>query len=587
MNRVVFLLLALLVVAGVWVATRHATSAPNEVVSWVRENARPFDTTDPTADLADLAALDSIVGDANLVGLGECTHGSREVFQMKHRIVEYLVTRKGFRTFAIEANMPEAARVNEYVLTGQGIPRELIRGMYFWTWQTQEVLALVEWMRAFNASARGPVQFAGFDMQTPDTAAAIVRRFVERVEPAYLDSVDATWRLVTRSRSNGNAFDTATATFPVTEAAGHRIEFSGSIRTKNVTGFAGLWWRADTPERPGAAFSNMMEQQIAGTRDWKRYSLTLDVPPNTSNINFGMLLSGRGTAWFDSLEIRIDGRPWSGKERFDLAMEDPDGPGGFSREHDPTRYRIAMDDAVAASGRRSLRISSLPTNSARERAGYESTQAATARTVAHLSAELPRFSRATSEAEARWALQNARIVAQAASLDFSGERLSSSFARDSCMAANVGWILEQAPGEKIVLWAHNSHVSRAPGWMGEHLHRRYGRNYVPIGFTTARGTYRAVDGTVREGNPLTAPPAMSLENALMRAGRPRFFLDLRRANGKKEVADWLAQYRPMRGIGAKAQMEQFRHTRVSRWYDAIVWIDSTSSAVPLPGSMRP
>ena len=42
--------------------------------------------------------------------------------------------------------------------------------------------------------------------------------------------------------------------------------------------------------------------------------------------------------------------------------------------------------------------------------------------------------------------------------------------RDECMAANVGWILDQAPkGSKVVLWAHNGHVARPAGAMGSFL----------------------------------------------------------------------------------------------------------------------
>jgi erythromycin esterase len=87
-------------------------------------------------------------------------------FRMKHRLFEYLATTQGFTIFSMEANMPEAYALNDYVLNGVGNPRALIKGMYFWTWNTQEVLDMGEWMRQFNQSGRGRVQFTGFDMQT-------------------------------------------------------------------------------------------------------------------------------------------------------------------------------------------------------------------------------------------------------------------------------------------------------------------------------------------------------------------------------------------------------------------------------------
>lgn len=162
-------------------------------VAWVREHASRLTTSDPRAPLNDLRPVGDIVGNARIVALGEGTHGTREFFQMKHRITNYLAEEKGFTVFAIEANMPEARRVNEYVLTGRGDPRAALAGMYFWTWNTQEVLDMIEWMRAYNASGKGRMEFWGFDMQTPDVAMDSVRDFVRREDPAYVARLDSAY----------------------------------------------------------------------------------------------------------------------------------------------------------------------------------------------------------------------------------------------------------------------------------------------------------------------------------------------------------------------------------------------------------
>lgn len=67
--------------------------------------------------------LKQIIGNARVVALGEATHGTREFFQMKHRILEFLVREMGFTTFGIEATCAESNRVNDYVHTGVGIPQ--------------------------------------------------------------------------------------------------------------------------------------------------------------------------------------------------------------------------------------------------------------------------------------------------------------------------------------------------------------------------------------------------------------------------------------------------------------------------------
>lgn len=151
-----------------------------------------------------------MIGNARIVGLGEATHGSHEIFQMKDRLVRFLASQMSFTVFAIEANMPEAYRLNEYVLYGKGDPKALIKGMYFWTWDTQEVLNMVKWMRKFNASGKGKIEFTGFDMQFPTAASQSVRDFVQQAEPGYLPTLNNAYQVVrdtyTESRNAGAGF---------------------------------------------------------------------------------------------------------------------------------------------------------------------------------------------------------------------------------------------------------------------------------------------------------------------------------------------------------------------------------------------
>ena len=82
--------------------------------------------------------------------------------------------------------MPEAEGMNHYLLTGDGDPVVLLRGLYFWTWNTQEVLEMFQWIRQYNASGNGPILFAGFDMQYTNVAIPNVERFLGQADPAYV-----------------------------------------------------------------------------------------------------------------------------------------------------------------------------------------------------------------------------------------------------------------------------------------------------------------------------------------------------------------------------------------------------------------
>jgi len=163
-----------------------------EQQAWVRPNAIPLAGVDAGAPAADLQPLRPVLADARIVALGEGTHGTSEFFRMKHRLTEFLAG-QGFTVFAIEANMPEARRVNDYVLTGRGDPAALLAGMYFWTWNTREVLDLIEWMRAYNAAGKGRMEFWGFDLQTPNVAMDSVRAFIARADPSFAATLDTAY----------------------------------------------------------------------------------------------------------------------------------------------------------------------------------------------------------------------------------------------------------------------------------------------------------------------------------------------------------------------------------------------------------
>jgi erythromycin esterase len=168
-------------------STPHGQDTPSHAdvlagaSAWLHDAAVPFDRVDPADNLDDLEPLRRIVGDARIVSLGEATHGTREFFQMKHRILRFLVERMGFTAFAIEATWPEANRLDRYVRTGEGDPAVLLSGLYFWTWNTDEVLQMIQWMRHHNQSG-GSVGFYGFDMQFPGMAIDNVARFVAAVD---------------------------------------------------------------------------------------------------------------------------------------------------------------------------------------------------------------------------------------------------------------------------------------------------------------------------------------------------------------------------------------------------------------------
>ena len=395
-------------------ASVEARTVSDEALSWLRANVSELAGVDAGAPNEDLRALDEVIGDARVVALGEQTHGTSEFFRMKHRVLEYLVEEHGFTLFAIEANMPEAERLNRYVLTGEGDAGELLAGLYFWTWNTQEVLAMIEWMREHNETADVPVQFTGFDMQFPGVAAEQVTDFLAELDPELLEEFEAD-----------------------------------------------------------------LEEAVA---------------------------SG--------------------------SLTEP--------ESVPDQALIERIDAL----------------------------------VARMAANEASYAEATSEHEAAWAVQDARVIAQALGVPRGGVVW-----RDEAMAQNVLWLLERNPGARMMIWAHNGHVSQAEGWMGAHLAEALADDYVAIAFSFEAGQYTAVDtaaGMVK-ANRAGEPQAGSVDHLLATIGPDVLLLDLQDVAGSP-AATWFTEPRPFRSIGALAAPESavFPASVVAEDFDAVIFVRTST-----------
>lgn len=128
-----------------------------------------------------------------LVGIGEATHGNAEFQHLRRDVLEQLVTRYGFRAFAIEGDFGGGQVVNRYVLGEPGAPasaEEAVREIGFAIYRTQEMADLVEWIRQYNASAAPDqrIHFYGFDMQRYDNNIEGLFAYFEQVDPALVET---------------------------------------------------------------------------------------------------------------------------------------------------------------------------------------------------------------------------------------------------------------------------------------------------------------------------------------------------------------------------------------------------------------
>jgi erythromycin esterase-like protein len=142
----------------------------------------------------DYDPLLAMVGDARLVLLGEATHGTHEFFRERARITRRLIEEKGFDIVAVEADWPDAYRVNRYI---RGIGDDAsadtalsgFRRFPSWMWRNRDTLRLVDWLRSWNdAGPPHPAGFYGIDLYSMFGSIAAVIGYLESVDPPAADA---------------------------------------------------------------------------------------------------------------------------------------------------------------------------------------------------------------------------------------------------------------------------------------------------------------------------------------------------------------------------------------------------------------
>jgi erythromycin esterase-like protein len=139
---------------------------------------------------ADYDGLRELVGDARVVLLGEASHGTHEFYRERARITRRLIEEDGFTVVAVEADWPDAYRVNRYVRGGEGDQSAIdalgdFRRFPAWMWRNADVLDFVDWLREHNDGepADRAAGFYGLDLYSLGASSEAVLRYLETVDP--------------------------------------------------------------------------------------------------------------------------------------------------------------------------------------------------------------------------------------------------------------------------------------------------------------------------------------------------------------------------------------------------------------------
>lgn len=191
------------------------------ILECIRRDAVPLQNGDAAGALA------RFVGDAHFVLLGEASHGTHEFYRERAAMTQRLIEERRIDAVAVEADWPDAARVDRYVrgLGDDHGAEHALRGFDRfpgWMWRNAEVARFVEWLRRYNErQATPPVGFFGLDLYSLFKSIDAVVQYLERHDPAAAQRARADYACFEHCGRDSQryAYETAFGTSPSCERA--------------------------------------------------------------------------------------------------------------------------------------------------------------------------------------------------------------------------------------------------------------------------------------------------------------------------------------------------------------------------------
>jgi erythromycin esterase-like protein len=165
----------------------------------LKENGMPNSLVDVISEKAealvgapdDFDSLVDLVGDARFVLIGEASHGTHEFYRIRAQISKVLIAERGFNAVAVEADWPDAYRVNRFV-RGAGNDLDSVDSLGGfqrfpqWMWRNADVLDFVGWLREHNDQQIAEDRkcgFYGLDLYSLHASIEAVLAYLSKVDP--------------------------------------------------------------------------------------------------------------------------------------------------------------------------------------------------------------------------------------------------------------------------------------------------------------------------------------------------------------------------------------------------------------------
>jgi erythromycin esterase-like protein len=197
----------------------------SDAAKLIRENLHPL-----TGASSDYDLLIQEIGEARLVLLGEASHGTHEFYRERAQITKRLIQEKGFTAVAVEADWPDAYRVNRYV-RGTSSDKEAIDSLAgfkrfpTWMWRNADVLDFLGWLRSHNDAppkSTGKVGFYGLDLYSLHASIEAVLGYLAKVDPEAAKRARYRYSCFDHFGADAQAYGYA-ASFDLTESCENEV----------------------------------------------------------------------------------------------------------------------------------------------------------------------------------------------------------------------------------------------------------------------------------------------------------------------------------------------------------------------------
>lgn len=174
--------------------TSVAVNAQDKVSAFLNENAKVINISEGPALMDNY--VPPLFNDAQVFAFGEATHNGKEFFLLKNEFFKHLVLNYGVRVFLLEDDPAACYKANQYLDSEALDASEVVGRLSFGIWRTEEMCALLNWMKSFNSTVAQDKQlvFAGIDCQSSrmygDVILNLLKQHNIKVSPGKLSVLD-------------------------------------------------------------------------------------------------------------------------------------------------------------------------------------------------------------------------------------------------------------------------------------------------------------------------------------------------------------------------------------------------------------